>query len=46
MAKGVGKILSRGQPLAYEHIEDMLVIEPTKTDFVKQWIIFREVSYM
>ena len=34
LVKGVSEILSRGQPVAFEHIEDMLVIKPTKTDIV------------
>ena len=38
LAKGVGKILSRCHLVAYEHIEDVLVIKPTKTDIVKQWM--------
>ena len=34
LAKCVGKTLSRDQRVAYEHIEDMLVIKTTETDNV------------
>ena len=40
MVKGASEILSRAQPVAHEHIEDVLVIKPTKTDIVKQWMKF------
>jgi len=36
LAKGVGKTLSRGQWVANDHIEDILMIKSTETDNVKQ----------
>ena len=40
LVKGVSEILSRGQPVAFDYIEDMLLIKPAKTDILKLWMKF------